>query len=293
MNFIFAKTIFYLSVALVRKIIVISLHHRAIPSVSYNKVSSTKYVILGRNSLTLQKCLSPKSLSDWLPNFFESTPLPYKDTITLVIKRNILVSYYFHLISIPLSKLRPYSTGNYTQLVVTFSFKRRNGCYTYIYIYIYIKGGPVNGDTHYSRTYQKLKKGRGEINNNRINQQHQSSLCPGHPCRRNSIVIGLYLNPDDVGGRVWPQLSLQCLHLGDLGGGGWRGVFYINNNIAEVLGSLLLFNLQKPQKSIHFWKEEILSFNILHKNIEYQLHRKYEKSWKIKKWREIMANSNL
>ena len=55
-------------------------------------------------------------------------------------------------------------------------------------------------------------------------------------------------------------------------------VFFYTNNTAEVLGSLLNFNPQKPQKPIHFWKEEILSFNILHKNIEYHFHRKYEKS---------------
>ena len=59
---------------------------------------------------------------------------------------------------------------------------------------------------------------------------------------------------------------------------GGRGVFHINNNITEVLGSLLVCNLQKPQKPVHLWKEEILSFNILHKNSEHQLHKKYEKS---------------
>ena len=39
------------------------------------------------------------------------------------------------------------------------------------------------------------------------------------------------------------------------------GVLYIDNNIAEVL------NRQTPQKPIYSWKEEILSFIVLHKNI--------------------------
>ena len=50
------------------------------------------------------------------------------------------------------------------------------------------------------------------------------------------------------------------------------GVLYIDNNIAEVL------NRQTPQKPIYSWEEEILSFIVLHKNIEYQIQRKYYKS---------------
>ena len=56
------------------------------------------------------------------------------------------------------------------------------------------------------------------------------------------------------------------------------GVLYIDNNIAEGLASLLVFNRQTPQKPIYSWEEEILSFIVLHKNIEYQIQRKYYKS---------------
>jgi len=35
-----------------------------------------------------------------------------------------------------------------------------------IVFYICKRGSPVKGDTHHSKTYQKLKRGREEINNN-------------------------------------------------------------------------------------------------------------------------------